>query len=267
MRKIRRTSLLKRGPLPLKYVFLISFVVFNVLTVFSLIIINKNLEPSFKGIAETKARQIATQAINDAISKNMVDSFDVRDLIIVISEGPDHFSYSTNSQIVNRLSSDTTLSVQRYLDYLEEGNLEGLESYKVDPNINFEKSKKQNGIVYNVPLGMATKATLFSNLGPKIPVRFEILGDVISNVETKIIESGINNTIMEFYLNVSVKMNIIIPLIEQPLEIKNSVKIGDHTIHGKVPQFYHGGGSGSGGFAPVLVPENETQKDEEENNN
>lgn len=265
MKRMRRTSLLKSGPLPLKYVFLITFILFNILTVFSLIIINKNLEPSLRSIAETKARQIATQAINDAVSKKIANSLNPEELIIVLNEGTDHVAFSTNHKVVNTVISETTLRVQRYLDFLEEGNLEGMESYKNDLNIDYEESKKQNGIVYKVPLGMATKTTLFSNLGPKIPVRFEILGDVISNVETKVIETGINNTVIEVYVNVSVKMNIIIPLVEQPMEINNSVKIGDLVIPGKVPMYYHESGSGGGGIAPVIIPE--IPVEEQKNNN
>ena len=96
-------------------------------------------------------------------------------------------------------------------------------------------------------------------------MRFEILGDVISNVETKVIETGINNTVIEVYVNVSVKMNIIIPLVEQPMEINNSVKIGDLVIPGKVPMYYHESGSGGGGIAPVIIPE--IPVEEQKNNN
>ncbi len=262
---MRRTSLLKRGPLPLKYVFLISFIFFNIFTVFSLVIINRELEPSLKGIAETKARQIASQAINDAISKKITEGIDMNQLIIVHEYSDGQLTFSNNPQIYNRVISEATMRVQRYLDFVEEGNLDQLESFKNDININYEESKKQRGIVYEVPLGMATGATLFSNLGPKIPVRFEILGDVISDVETKIMETGINNTYLEIYVTVNVKMNVIIPLIDEPIEITNAVKIGDLFVTGKVPTYYHGGGngSGSGGLSPVFIP---TEEEEETNN-
>lgn len=258
MRKMRRTSIIKRGPLPLRYVFLITFVFFIFLTVFSMIIINNNLEPNLKSIANTKARQIASQAINDAISKKITDGIEMDQLIVVNEYSDGQLTFRFNSQIYNRVISEATMRVQRYLDLVEEGDLEELESFKNDVNIDYEESKKQHGIVYDVPLGMASGATLFSNLGPKIPVKFEIMGDVISDIETKVIETGINNTHLEIYVKVNVKMNVIIPLIEPPIEISNVVKIGDIFVTGKVPQYYHGGGSGNGasngGLAPVFVP-------------
>jgi len=38
---------------------------------------------------------------------------------------------------------------------------------------------------------------LLSNLGPKIPVKFDLVGEVIINIETKITNYGINNAMME----------------------------------------------------------------------
>lgn len=262
MRKMRRTSLIKRGPLPLRYVFLITFVFFIFLTVFSMIIINNNLEPNLQSIAHTKARQVASEAINDAISKKITDGIDMDQLIVVKEYSDGQLTFSFNSQISNRVISEATMRVQRYLELVEEGNLEDLESFKNDININYEESKKQHGIVYDVPLGMATGATLFSNLGPKIPVKLEIMGDVISDVETRVIETGINNTHLELFVRVNVKMNVIIPLIEPPIEISNVVKIGDIFVTGKVPQYYHHGGgnsngSSNGGMVPIFVPTEE----------
>ncbi|MDX5476293.1 MAG: sporulation protein YunB [Bacillaceae bacterium] len=258
MQKLRRRS---RGPLPLKYVFLITFVFFNIFTVISLLVINKGIEPFLMSIAETKARQIAAQAINDAVSKKITDNINVNELFVKI-DGQN--AYIVNSQVVNRVLSETTLRVQRYLDLVESGDLQELESFKNDINIDYEQSKKQNGIVYSIPLGMSTGITLFSNLGPKIPVRFEILGDVVSQVETDIVERGINNTYLEVNVNVTVQMNVIIPLLQNQIEISNPVKIGDLLVMGDVPQFYHGGGgNGAGGFVPVMVPDEEKEENNE----
>lgn len=263
---MRRTSLIKRGPLPVKYVLLITFIFFNIFTVFSLIVINKNLEPTLRSIAETKARQIATQAINDAVAETIAMSMDPEELMIVREGGPESVLVSTNYQLVNKVVTDTNSSVQRYIGYLEDGNIEALNQYNLDSNIDYEASKKQHGIVYNIPLGMATQTTLFSNLGPKIPIKFVILGDVISDVETKVLEPGINNTLLDIYLNVSVTMNIVIPLIEEPIEVNNSVKLGDMLIPGKVPLYYNGNGSGSGAPVPIILPDKELEKNNNNNN-
>ncbi|MEH7121663.1 sporulation protein YunB [Bacillus sp. JJ1773] len=248
--KRRRRWTVKKGPLPFKYVFLITFVIFILITIFSVIIINKKLEPTLIGIAETRARQFAVQAINDAIAKKATESIDINELIVKHENAGDA-SYSFNPQY-NKVISELTIRVQEYLDLVEAGDLEQLENFKNDINIDKEKTKSSKGIVYHIPLGMATQMTLLSNLGPEIPVRLEILGDVTSDLETKIVETGINNTYLEVYINVRVHMNVIIPLIEEPIEVSNQIKIGDWFHPGKVPQYYNGGGTGSPN--PVIIP-------------
>lgn len=240
-----------KGPLPFRYVLLITFIIFNILTISSLIIINKKLEPTLMSIAENRARQFAAQAINDAIAKEISENIDINELIVK-HENAGEPSYSFNPQVYNKVISEASIRVQKYLDLVEAGELEQLDNFKNDININKEDSKNSNGIVYHIPLGMATNMTLLSNLGPEIPVRLQILGDVTSDVETKIVESGINNTYLEIYINVKVQMNVIIPLKEEPVEISNLVRIGDLFHPGKIPQYYNGPGSEKPN--PIAVP-------------
>ncbi len=240
IKKAKQKKWLTKGPLPFRYVLLISFIIFNILTVFSLIIINRSLEPTLMSIAETRARQFAAQAINDAIDKNISENIDINELIVK-HENNGETAFSFNPKVYHKVTADASKRVQKYLDLVEAGELERLDNFKNDININKENTKNSNGIVYHVPLGMATGMTLLSNLGPDIPVRLQILGDVTSNVETKIIPSGINNTYIEAYINVKVHMNVIIPLKEEPIEVSYAVKVGDLFHPGKVPQYYNPG--------------------------
>jgi len=89
-----------------------------------MIIINNNLEPNLKSIANTKARQIASQAINDAISKKITDGIEMDQLIVVNEYSDGQLTFRFNSQIYNRVISEATMRVQRYLDLVEEGDLD-----------------------------------------------------------------------------------------------------------------------------------------------
>ncbi|ASS91046.1 sporulation protein YunB [Aeribacillus pallidus] len=243
-RKFRRRR--RRGPLPAKYVFLITFVIFNVLTAYSLWLINAIIEPTLVRIAETKTRQIAEHAIHDAVSKKIAEKLDMKELIIIHEKKSDETAtYSFNSQIYNRLISDATVYIQQYLD----GNVE-VES---EDGIPVNQNPDGKGLVYHIPLGLITNNALISHLGPEVPVRFELIGSVNSEISTKYKEIGINNAYLEIYMDILVKINVIIPSISKDMEIENSVKIGDLFIEGKVPQFYNSGGTGS---APaVIMPE------------
>ncbi|WP_316570257.1 sporulation protein YunB [Neobacillus sp. YIM B06451] len=251
MRKIRR-SYRRRGPLPLSHVLLITFIVFVLVTYQSLNIINKQIEPRLIKIAETKAREFASQAVNKSIAQYVVENVDVEELIIVHNNS-NEVGYSFNPKVYTRVISEITTRIQRYLNLLESGNIEELEAFK---EFNSGESKKQQGLIYEIPIGMATDNTLFSNLGPKVPVRFEIIGDVTANIETKIRETGINNTYLEIYVKTHVQMGVIIPLIGKEIEVTNSIMIGDLFLPGKVPQYYNGGGGNGGNEVnPIVIPD------------
>jgi sporulation protein YunB len=216
------------------------------LTAYSLWLINAIIEPTLVRIAETKTRQIAEHAIHDAVSKKIAEKLDMKELIIIHEKKSDETAtYSFNSQIYNRLISDATVYIQQYLD----GNVE-VES---EDGIPVNQNPDGKGLVYHIPLGLITNNALISHLGPEVPVRFELIGSVNSEISTKYKEIGINNAYLEIYMDILVKINVIIPSISKDMEIENSVKIGDLFIEGKVPQFYNSGGTGS---APaVIMPE------------
>lgn len=237
----------RRGPLPLKYVVLLSFIFFIAFTVQGLFLINKGIEPTLLSIAEARTRQIASEAINDALSKKIVDNMELKDLITIHEDTKgEAVGYSFNPQIYNRVVADTNIRVEQYLEYIEAGDLEKLEPFKNDIHVDYKRTKEQKGIVYFIPLGMATDNALLANLGPRVPVRFEILGNVISDIETKIKETGINNTYLEIYINVRVATDVIVPFSDKGTEISHSIKIGDLFLQGKVPQYYNGSGESGG---------------------
>ncbi|KMY51343.1 sporulation protein YunB [Peribacillus loiseleuriae] len=248
-----------RGPLPTRYVILITFLFFIISTVFSGWVINKKIEPHLIEIAEAKTEEFAAEAINDAVEKKISQNVDIRKLIVTHQTG-DQIGYSFDPNIYNHVASETTMRVQEYLEAIKEGELETLQTFKNDTNIDYAKSEKEKGIIYNIPLGMATNAALFSNLGPKVPVRFEIIGNVISDVEATIKEPGINNMILEIFINIKVKLHVIIPSVEKEITVKNRVRIGDLILPGKVPQYYNGG-SKQGDVNPMIIPDKKEEKE------
>ncbi|NRD78178.1 sporulation protein YunB [Bacillus sp. BRMEA1] len=238
----------RRGPMPFKYVLLLSFVFFLISTAIGLWIVNKNITPSIMTVANTRARQFASDAINDAISKKITDNIDINKLIIThTSDG--EVSYSFNPQIYNRVIADSTQRVEQYLHYVETGNLSELKSFKNDPELfnNLDSS----GVIYKIPIGVATNIAIFANMGPKIPVRYEILGDVTSDIQTVVRETGINNTFLEINLIIKVKMNVIIPYLTKETDLTKVIKIGDLFVQGKVPTYYNQGGNNG---LPITVP-------------
>lgn len=229
----------RRGPLPFRYVFLLTFVFFSFSTATGLWMVNKGLKPTLLSYAESQTRKIATLVISNAINKKIANEMNIENIIESV---PNQDGMSKlNAEIVNRVKAETTHLVQKNLKEAESGNLSELELLT---DVEFEKANKddEDGIVYYVPLGQATNNALLGNLGPKIPIKFTPIGDVRSNVKTKIKDFGINNAYVQVYVHLTVNVQIIIPFATKVTTISENIPVGMFIMKGNVPQYYNNGG-------------------------
>ncbi len=247
----------RKGPLPFRYVLLISFVIFIVLTVQGLWLVEKGIRPTLIHIAKTETQVLGTEAINDAISKKIVEQLDMEELILIDKDqNGDISSITFNTSISNRVLSEATLRVQKYLRLMEQGRVHELglpDGVEVDYN---EEVFSQDGIIYTIPLGQATNNALLAHLGPKIPVRFTAIGDIKASMRQEAESTGINNTLISLYIDLQVDVKVVIPFATDMEVVKTSIPIGIMFVPGKVPDYYNVGGTGP---APTFIRETDIQ--------
>lgn len=240
----------RRKPLPVRYIFLLTFVFFIVSTVAGLWFINRGIGPTLMVIAEKETRRLANLVINNAINQQIAeDEFNVENFIKI--EKDEHGKISAidfNTTVVNRVLAKTTNRVQLNLRAASEGKLLALEF----PDVQVEtKQEQEQGVIYYIPLGQATNNVLLGNLGPRIPVRFYVIGDVHSDVNKSIRPFGINNALIEIAIHIEVNVQIIIPFATKMATIRNDIPVAIQIIQGEVPQFYNQGGEGD---TPIQIP-------------
>ncbi|MEB1808998.1 MAG: sporulation protein YunB [Bacillaceae bacterium] len=245
----------KKGPLPFRYVLLLSFVIFVVLTAQGLWLVEKGIRPTLIHIAKTETQVLGTEAINDAISKKIAEQLDMEELLIIEKDqNGDISSITFNSAIATRVQAEATQRVQRYLRLMEQGRVHEMvlpDGVEVDFN---QEVYTQDGIIYTIPLGQATNNALLAHLGPQIPVRFTAIGDVKANMRHQVENTGINNTMLSLYLDLQVDVKIVIPFATDMEVVKTSIPIGMTLVPGKVPEYYNVGGTGP---APTFIRESE----------
>ncbi|AIE61220.1 sporulation protein YunB [Bacillus methanolicus] len=232
-----RGRLPRKGPLPFRYVFLLTFVFFMFSTAAGLWIINDGIKPTLRSYAETQTRRIATLVINKAINKEIAKGMG-NNPVIVPNQGSDS-QIILNNEMINRIAGETVYMIERNLKQAEKGYLEDLQTL-TDLEIETGE-KKQEGIVYYVPLGQATNNALLGNLGPKIPIRFQAIGNVGYDIKTKFEEFGINNTAIKVVLHLVVDVQIILPFSTNVTTITQDIPIVTVYEKGDVPNFYNGG--------------------------
>ncbi|MDE3840024.1 sporulation protein YunB [Bacillus methanolicus] len=246
-----RGRLPRKGPLPFRYVFLLTFVFFAFSTAAGLWIINDGIEPTLRSYAETQTRRIATLVINNAVNKKIAVGMGGNPVIV-----PNEGSKSRiilNNEIINRIAGETVNLIERNLKQAEKGYLEDLQTL-ADVEIETDEIK-QEGIVYYVPLGQATNNALLGNLGPQIPIRFHAIGNVGYDIKTEFEEFGINNTAIKVVLHLVVDVQIILPFSTDVTTIIQDIPLVTVYEEGDVPQFYNGGGGKSS--PSIELPGNE----------
>ncbi len=220
-----------------KLVLLIIFLFFALFLIFR--IFHKRVSPILLAYATHESKKIATFLINDAISKKVVEELTTENLFLLTkNDNGEIVSIDFNSVIVNKILSLTTNTVEISLKYVEQGRFEELELSDT-LLVQYEDTFKK-GNFYEVPLGVAFNNSLLSNLGPKIPVKINLIGNIISGVETKVTNYGINNAMIEVYVHLQVNLQVILPFLSDTIQIDTLVPIAMKLIQGTVPEYYAG---------------------------
>jgi len=201
--------------------------------------LNKKVTPILLSYATNESKKIATFLINDAISKKVVEELTVENLFLLTkNDKGEIISIDFNSVIVNKILSVTTNTVEVSLRYVEQGRFEELEISDA-LLVQYEDSFKK-GNFYEVPLGVIFNNSFLSNLGPKIPVKINLVGNIISGVETKVTNYGINNAMIEVYVHLQVNIQVILPFLSDTVQVDTLVPIAMKLIQGSVPNYYGG---------------------------
>lgn len=237
----------KHATPPKQYVFLITFIIFIIIIILSLILIDRGIRPALMNVAELKTTEFATRTINSAVKSTSQMNFD--DLIEMEMDNNGNVStLGWKSDVVNEALRTATDRAEYFLYGMNKGQELDVDDPNLEP-IEFgdsvEELADKDPTVVEIPLGQATGNTVLANLGPKIPVHFEIVGSLQSDVVHEVKEFGVNAALFEIYIPVTVNMQIVIPFSTKTTEISTKVFVDSRVIMGDVPEFFSDGKAGS----------------------
>ena len=86
-----------------------------------------------------------------------------------------------------------------------------------------------------IPIGYLTNSSFFYNMGPSITVKMRQVGNINTSYESVFESAGINQTRHKIYLNVDMKIRVIVPLKSRDVEVSCQIPVSDTIIVGKIP--------------------------------
>ena len=182
---------------------------------------NKILLP----MAESQTRKVVTMIINSACDETMIGN----NLYVINKNSNDEIKMITyNSFEVTKLINQVTENIEDELQEFENGNIDYYGN----------KDDVEGGVISEIPFGVIFGNSLLSNIGPKIKLRLNILGDIVSNIETEVKPYGINNAYVEMRISLEVTARIVLPFVSEKVVISNVIPMSMNIVQGSVPDGY-----------------------------
>ncbi len=242
---MKRVRLKKRKKISRWYLFALTLFFVAVFVILSIIHISDAMTPTLLQLAEVKLNKYSTAIVNRAISQVLEDKIDTSALFsLVKNQNGEIQMLDFDPVVVNHVLNVATTVVQNNIRLIEEGDLTsvGVSDLQLSDE---EVLNLKEGIAVALPLGKVLGITLLANLGPKIPVRFHYIGDVNSNITTKVTQYGINNALIEIGIHLEMTAQIYLPLTSSVKVLNCDIPIVMKMIQGIVPDFYSGSVTGN----------------------
>jgi sporulation protein YunB len=205
------------------YAILLSILACALLMLYAL---NVKIRPAIAAGAKAVATRAANAALNKAVTEELARSAAAENIV--------HYNMNRTGDLkvadfdfayVTKVQSAATQLAENYLADLSDETL-------------------------RFPIAQTFGGAVFSTLGPAIPVRVNLVGSAHSSVSVESKSVGINQTVHILYLQLNAEVQVVAPLVAQPVSVQSRVPLAYVVFNGQVPNTFYGGWSQS----PALPP-------------
>ncbi len=98
--------------------------------------------------------------------------------------------------------------------------------------------KNINDTKIDLPIGVFSGISAFSEFGPPFTVSLSSIGDAIVDYETNFQSVGINQINFQVYLNISCSISIINPMYKKDIDVSRKLMLVNTIFDGEVPKTY-----------------------------
>ncbi len=186
-------------------------------------------------LAKIRIKQVATEAINEAITAQVAQQQDFDKLV--------------------NWKMDTSGKVSGFMmNYAEQMKITSNTFKVVQATLN-----DVNQLSEHIPVGMALGSPVLASFGPKIPVRIEPQGAAKVELSTRQRDAGINMILVEVYIDVNVDVAVVIPFDMENEHVETEIPLSYLLVVGDVPMYYYNAKGepvgGNGAEAPnISIP-------------
>lgn len=225
----------KRKKYSLKHMlWFLTLIIVILNTSFLILFYTKKVSPVILEIANVKLQEINSTLIINDLKNKVIKNLNTDDILVTkLNNDEEIISINYNLDYVYDIINDVNKNLQKNINLIEKGDTSSL----VDESF-FDN--KNTGLIVSTPLGIVFNTPLLANLGPKIPAKIMYIGNIFTNLETKVTSYGINNALLEVYLKINIKNSVIVPINKTNNVFDVSLLLAAKVVKGRVPSFYGG---------------------------
>lgn len=219
-----------------KNTYIVIFIFLIIFSTIFLIILNKKAMPVIMNYASVQTKKIGIEVLRNTGTDELNELIDNNNLFSVTQNNNGEIeSIDFNTSVINDALKIIAKNVRKRLKEVEKGKNLPDEIYE-----NILDKKLKNGIIYEVPVGVVFGDSLFSNIGPKIPVKIKYSGNVSLDIKTRVSEYGLNSALIEVYVLVEVTQRTILPFQSKDIKLSSEIPIVIKVIKGSIPYYLQG---------------------------
>ncbi len=216
-----------------KWLLILLLVLFA--TIQSFLFFDRKLKPPLLFLAQVRVKQMATEAINTAITQEIAKTADA------------------DKMIQWKLDNDGKVS-GFLIDYKEQMKLTS-HTIQIVERVLKEKEEAPD----HIPIGHALNSPLLSAFGPRVAVTFHPASVVQADVDTRQTETAINMLLVEVFIRIRTEIAIVIPFDQAPETLETEIPLSYALVVGDVPMYYYDGngnpvGSDAGRAPSITLP-------------
>jgi sporulation protein YunB len=174
---------------------------------------------------DVEVERLVTNIVNKTINDEMKN---------INIDKNDFYNMSKLSELENRIDG----VIEEKLINIDDGEVDDYFLPKRIKNSRFKSIK--NGVLCDVSIGSIRGSTVFSNVGPTIPVKLLFSSGTSSNIDVEVSEYGINSAIIKIYLNIEISEQITMPITSKHKKINIKKPLIIDIIKGEIPDYYTG---------------------------
>lgn len=176
------------------------------------------IRPVLSAVAESRAKNIATEAVNDAVWQVLCEKDVQYESLVTLTkdENDKVTAISVDSVNLNTICAEIRRQITDYFKSLSE-------------------------IQIGIPIGSLTGIDMLAGRGPSIHIGITLSGSAVTTIENDFQTAGINQTRHQMILTVNTKVYVIMQSGNFATEISNSIVVAETVIVGDIPEIYSDG--------------------------